>query len=128
MITKSITNVVHSAQGGVLQFNFMQGNMLKNMLAGDIMLNLFDTPRLDMAIANIFLRQLDDSGIVRVTPLLFHNDQLVTYKNAQDEIIWQTTAPDFTAFVTLSFSHEQEETYYYSVRVEITARRRYAMI
>ncbi|ERP77657.1 cellobiose-phosphorylase [Yersinia pestis S3] len=118
MITKSITNVVHSAQGGVLQFNFMQGNMLKNMLAGDIMLNLFDTPRLDMAIANIFLRQLDDSGIVRVTPLLFHNDQLVTYKNAQDEIIWQTMAPDFTAFVTLSFSHEQEETYYYSVRVE----------
>lgn len=71
MITKSITNVVHSAQGGVLQFNFMQGNMLKNMLAGDIMLNLFDTPRLDMAIANIFLRQLDDSGIVRVTHCCF---------------------------------------------------------
>ncbi|MFZ1873894.1 MAG: cellobiose phosphorylase [Chania sp.] len=118
MITTPVTDIVHSAQSGLLRFNFMQGNMLKNMLADSIMINLFETPRQDAAIANIYLREWDDNGVVQVTPLLFHNEGIRTYKNAQGEIIWQTTSAHFVASATLSFATGQGNTYYYSVQVE----------
>ncbi|MBI6528783.1 cellobiose phosphorylase [Proteus vulgaris] len=118
MTIKPVNNVVYSKKNALLTFNFMPGQMLKNIMAGNIMLNLFETPRLDTAISNIYLRELSDNHIISTTPLLTSHAKTQLSKDTQDNITWHIETEKFIASVTLSLSQDPENIYYYSVNVK----------
>lgn len=118
MMIKPVNNVVYSKNNSQLTFNFMPGHTLKNIMAGNIMLNLFETPRLEGAISNIYLRELDKGKIIAVTPLLTGGCNTTFSESIEGNIIWSTKTENFIANVTLSLSEEPANIYYYSVNVK----------
>lgn len=122
MMIKQVKNVVYSKKNSQLTFNFMPGNMLKNIMAGNIMLNLFETPRLDTVISNIYLRELSNNTVINITPLLANNPDITVGTNDDGDVIWCTKSVNFTAYVTLSLANNPENIYYYSVDVQNTGK------
>nr|WP_314263111.1 cellobiose phosphorylase [uncultured Moellerella sp.] len=126
MMIKPIHNLVYSKQNNQLAFNFMPGHMLKNIMAGNIMLNLFETPQLDALISNIYLRELSQNSVINVTPLLFNNNDITVGTNSDGDVIWCTKTARFTAYVTLSLASNPENIYYYSVDVQNNSEQSFA--
>lgn len=112
-----INNELYCKKNNKISFNFMPGGILKNITSGNIMINLFITPKLESAISNIYLRELKNDKVVEVTKLLFTSESVI-YNTAEGNFIWETKKDKFLAKVILSFGEKNDSVFYYTVQVE----------
>ncbi|CAH8242413.1 GH36-type glycosyl hydrolase domain-containing protein [Vibrio aestuarianus] len=96
-----------------LTMTFHADGVLGAIRSDKLMVSLFDTPASEMAIANVFLR-VKDGDEYAVTPLLFFNNNVETFKLGDNSISWVTVTERFTAQVTVRAG---QYAYFYDVNV-----------
>ncbi|WP_404969865.1 GH36-type glycosyl hydrolase domain-containing protein [Vibrio campbellii] len=96
-----------------LNITFNSDGVLGAIRSGRLMVSLFDTPESEMAISNVFLR-VKSNGEFKVTPLLFFNNNIETFKQADGSLQWVTTTDELEATVTLKAG---TSAYFYEVNV-----------
>ncbi|MBY5944502.1 GH36-type glycosyl hydrolase domain-containing protein [Photobacterium rosenbergii] len=112
----SVSNQRHRIENSHLALEFNANNTLHAIRAGSVMVTQFETPATEKAISNIFLRIKGDGGY-SVTPILFFNNDIETFKFEDDRIGWKTTTEEWVATVIASVSPTSPQ-YFYTVNVE----------
>ena len=96
-----------------LNLTFNADGVLGAIRSDRLMVSLFDTPDSEMAISNVFLR-VKGEGKSNVTPLLFFNNKIETFKQSDGSLQWVTTTEDFEAVVSIKTA---DHTFFYDVSI-----------
>ncbi|MEF1282220.1 cellobiose phosphorylase, partial [Vibrio fortis] len=96
-----------------LKLTFNADGVLGAIRSDRVMVSLFDTPDSEMAISNVFLR-VKGEGKSNVTPLLFFNNKIETFKQSDGSLQWVTTTEDFEAVVSIKTA---DHTFFYDVSI-----------
>lgn len=96
-----------------LNLTFNADGVLGAIRSGRLMVSLFDTPDSEMAISNVFLR-VKSEGEFKVTPLLFFNNKIETFKQSDGSLQWVTTTEDFEAVVSIK---TVDHAFFYDVNI-----------
>ena len=83
-----------------LNMTFSPTGVLSAIRSEKLMVSLFDTPLNELSISNIYLRTFNND-VISATPLLFFNEEIETFKQADGSLVWKTSTDKFEALVSL---------------------------
>ncbi|WP_066015707.1 GH36-type glycosyl hydrolase domain-containing protein [Endozoicomonas atrinae] len=112
----SISTAKHTLSGQNISLSFNQYHVLQSIRAGKIMISQYDTPEMELALANIYLRT-KKNGQISATPLMYFNGQIETCRNESGEVTWTTRTEQFCATVTVSVATDRN-TVFFTANVE----------
>lgn len=111
----SISTAKHTLNSQALSLSFNSSNVLQSIRAGNVMISQFDTPELELALSNIFLR-IKDGEQLTVLPLMHYNNMMETRRADTGEVIWITRTEQLCATTTVALATERN-TVFFSVHV-----------
>ncbi|MEZ8272328.1 cellobiose phosphorylase [Vibrio splendidus] len=100
-----------------LNMTFSPTGVLSAIRSEKLMVSLFDTPLNELSISNIYLRTFNND-VISATPLLFFNEGIETFKQADGSLVWKTSTDKFEALVSLRIV---ENAFFYDVDVRNTS-------
>ena len=99
----SISNQAHKLSNSQISVEFNQYNVLRSIRSDNVMVSQYETPEMELALSNIYLR-VKQGDKISATPLMYLNQNVETYRTESGQVVWKTTTDAFCATVILSLA------------------------
>ncbi|MGR5063535.1 GH36-type glycosyl hydrolase domain-containing protein [Photobacterium sp. DNB22_13_2] len=107
----TISDSNHLVSNGLLNLEFTEHNVLKNITSGNVMVNLFEPSEFEGALSNVYIRVKSDAGI-SFMPLMHLNHNMRTFRTEAGLVGWETTTETFRAVVMISLDAKSEKVFF----------------